>query len=183
MSFDPAAVTRAPVRYNYALRPFPYEEAPGIGVFARDETGAVYHTYSTYGRGVEVAMGTYHLLDLVPSGRDESKLDYGMEWVRHHDRYRHARRRSWLAPAAARGAGVVRRTEVLVVCLGVGGTRCVVGRPGVVRRGGSGALDLRPARPRRRGRVVQLASAAAGCGLKPSRARSLRLPPVDFIAG
>lgn len=94
VSFDPAAVARGPVRYNYALRPFPYEEAPGISGFARDETGAVYHTYSTYGRGLEVAMGTYHLLDLVPKGRDEAKLDYGMEWVRHHDRYRHARRRS-----------------------------------------------------------------------------------------
>ena len=32
-------------------------------------------------------MGAYHILDLVPKGRDESGLDYGMEWVRHHDRY------------------------------------------------------------------------------------------------
>ena len=58
-----------------------------MSVFARGADGAVYHTYSTYGRGVEFIMGAYHILDLVPKGRDEEKLDYGMEWVRHHDRY------------------------------------------------------------------------------------------------
>ena len=35
-------------------------------------------------------MGTYTLLDLVPRGRDEDALAYGMEWVRHHDRYESA---------------------------------------------------------------------------------------------
>src|SRR5205807_1580497 len=47
----------------------------------------VFHTYSTYGRGVEVMMGTYRLLDLTPKGRDERDTFYKMEWVRHHDRY------------------------------------------------------------------------------------------------
>jgi predicted dithiol-disulfide oxidoreductase (DUF899 family) len=55
-------------------------------VFYKDE-GDVFHTYSTYGRGVEVMMGTYRLLDLTPKGRDEKNVDYKMEWVRHHDRY------------------------------------------------------------------------------------------------
>lgn len=89
VSFAPEDVATGRVYYNYAPRPFPYEEAPGISVFARDEDGTVYHTYSTYGRGVEVVMGTYPLLDLTPKGRDEAGLDYGMEWVRHHDRYDH----------------------------------------------------------------------------------------------
>jgi predicted dithiol-disulfide oxidoreductase (DUF899 family) len=40
-----------------------------------------------YRRGVEVMMGVYNLLDLTPKGRDEDGLSYGMEWVRHHDRY------------------------------------------------------------------------------------------------
>jgi predicted dithiol-disulfide oxidoreductase (DUF899 family) len=57
---------------------------PGISVFYKDDAGAVFHTYSTYRRGVEVMMGTYNLLDLTPKGRDERE---GMEWVRHHDRY------------------------------------------------------------------------------------------------
>ena len=60
------------------------EELPGISVFYKDDAGDVFHTYSTYGRGVEVMMGTYNLLDLTPKGRDERD---GMEWVRHHDRY------------------------------------------------------------------------------------------------
>jgi len=87
VSFTPEEVASGRVRYNYGFRPFPHEEAPGVSVFARDDAGAVYHTYSTFGRGVELIMSTYRLLDVVPKGRDEAGLDYGMEWVRHHDRY------------------------------------------------------------------------------------------------
>ena len=54
-----------------ACSPFRAEEAPGISVFYKDDAGEVFHTYSTYGRGVEVMMGTYNLLDLTPKGRDE----------------------------------------------------------------------------------------------------------------
>lgn len=89
VSFAPEAVARGPVYYNYTQQEAPNYELPGISVFARDATGAVYHTYSTYGRGVELVMTTYRLLDLVPKGRDEEKLEYGMAWVRHHDRYEH----------------------------------------------------------------------------------------------
>lgn len=89
VSFTEKEMAAGPVNYNYTKLAFPYEEAPGISVFARDAGGAIYHTYSTYGRGVEVIMGTYDLLDLVPKGRDEDQLQYGMEWVRYHDRYEH----------------------------------------------------------------------------------------------
>lgn len=87
VSFAPEEVAAGSVYYNYGPRAFPHEEAPGVSVFARDAEGAIYHTYSTYGRGVEFIMGAYHILDLVPKGRDEAGLEYGMEWVRHHDRY------------------------------------------------------------------------------------------------
>jgi predicted dithiol-disulfide oxidoreductase (DUF899 family) len=87
VSFTRKEVAGGSVDYNYARRPFPVEEAPGISVFARDTAGTVYHTYSTYGRGVEVVMGTYNLLDLVPKGRDEDGLESAMSWMRHHDRY------------------------------------------------------------------------------------------------
>jgi predicted dithiol-disulfide oxidoreductase (DUF899 family) len=90
VSFTEKEMAGGLVDYNYTRRPFPSEEAPGISVFARDAAGTVYHTYSTYGRGVETVMGTYYLLDLVPKGRDEESLEYGMEWVRYHDRYDHA---------------------------------------------------------------------------------------------
>jgi predicted dithiol-disulfide oxidoreductase (DUF899 family) len=59
------------VYYNYDLQPFESEELPGISVFYKDEAGDVFHTYSTYRRGVEAMMGTYNLLDLTPKGRDE----------------------------------------------------------------------------------------------------------------
>jgi predicted dithiol-disulfide oxidoreductase (DUF899 family) len=87
VSFTEKEIARGSVDYNYTKMDFPKTEAPGISVFARDAKGTVYHTYSTYGRGVDVIMGTYHLLDLVPKGRDEDGLEYSMEWMRHHDRY------------------------------------------------------------------------------------------------
>lgn len=75
------------VDYNYTLQEFPSEEAPGISVFYKDESGDVFHTYSTYGRGLDALVGTYVILDFVPKGRDEDHLDFSMEWVRHHDKY------------------------------------------------------------------------------------------------
>lgn len=73
--------------YNYRLGSFPVTECPGVSSFARNEDGEVFHTYSAYSRGLENLLGIYNLLDLVPNGRNESELPYGMAWVRHHDRY------------------------------------------------------------------------------------------------
>lgn len=87
VSFTPEERAQGEVSYNYVMQPFPHEEAPGLSVFCRDDAGQVFHTYSTYGRGVEVMMGTYRLLDLTPKGRDEDGLEHSMGWVRHHDRY------------------------------------------------------------------------------------------------
>lgn len=87
VSFTPEAMAKGEVDYNYVMQSFPSEEAPGISVFIKNDAGEIFHTYSTYGRGVEVMMGTYAMLDLVPKGRDESQLSYSMAWVRHHDRY------------------------------------------------------------------------------------------------
>jgi predicted dithiol-disulfide oxidoreductase (DUF899 family) len=87
VSFAPQELANGEVNYNFAMRSFPVEEAPGISVFYRSDAGEVFHTYSTYGRGVEVMMGAYNLMDLTPQGRDERDVAYKMEWVRHHDRY------------------------------------------------------------------------------------------------
>lgn len=73
--------------YNYRETSFPEPEGPGISAFAKDEDGTVYHTYSAYGRGLDILITTYNLLDLAPRGRDEADLPYSMQWVRHHDRY------------------------------------------------------------------------------------------------
>jgi predicted dithiol-disulfide oxidoreductase (DUF899 family) len=73
--------------YNYDFKPFPVTEAPGISVFFKDDEGNIFHTYSSYARGLDIFLSTYNLLDIVPKGRDEDGLRYTMEWIRHHDRY------------------------------------------------------------------------------------------------
>ncbi|WP_295685770.1 thioredoxin family protein [uncultured Nevskia sp.] len=87
VSFTPEDKAGGQPVYNFDTQSFQGEEAPGVSVFYKDDAGDVFRTYSTYGRGVEVMMGTYALLDLVPKGRDEREVPYKMEWVRHHDRY------------------------------------------------------------------------------------------------
>ena len=92
VSFTPEQVAKGELYYNYGTTPYSHEEGPGISVFFKDPSGAVCHTYSTYGRGVEVMMGTYNMLDLMPKGRSERNVPHRMEWVRHHDRYEPAPR-------------------------------------------------------------------------------------------
>jgi predicted dithiol-disulfide oxidoreductase (DUF899 family) len=95
VSFRPQEVKQQ-VYYNYGVQPYECDELLGISVFYKGEAGEIFHTYSTYRRGVEAMMGTYALLDLTPKGRDEPHG--GMAWVRHHDRYEPA-------PAASAAAG------------------------------------------------------------------------------
>jgi predicted dithiol-disulfide oxidoreductase (DUF899 family) len=87
VSFTPEEIASGEIHYNYGIWPFAHEEWPGIGVFYKNDAGEVFHTYSTYGRGVEVMMGAYNMLDLTPKGRGERDVQHKMEWVRHHDRY------------------------------------------------------------------------------------------------
>jgi predicted dithiol-disulfide oxidoreductase (DUF899 family) len=75
------------VNYNYQKTHFGVEEAPGLSVFYKDAAGQIFHTYSTYARGLDALVGTYQFLDLVPKGRDEDGLAFSMAWVRHHDKY------------------------------------------------------------------------------------------------
>jgi predicted dithiol-disulfide oxidoreductase (DUF899 family) len=60
---------------------------PGLSVFYKDQDGAVFHTYSTYSRGLDGLIGAYNLLDVVPKGRDEDGFEFSMEWLRRHDDY------------------------------------------------------------------------------------------------
>jgi len=75
------------VYYNYCeIEPFS-TECHGISAFYKDEKGSVFHTYSTYGRGLDMMNTAYHYLDLVAKGRDEEAFDFTLAWVRHHDKY------------------------------------------------------------------------------------------------
>ncbi len=87
VTFTKEEVEQGKADYNYSVQEFPSEEAPGISVFYKDAAGAVYHTYSSFGRGVEAVVSTYMLLDMAPKGRDEDGLSFPMAWVRYHDRY------------------------------------------------------------------------------------------------
>ncbi len=75
------------VYYNYAMQKFPSEERPGASAFYKDAAGNLFHTYSTYGRGLDLLIGAYNWLDIAPKGRDEDGLAHTMAWVRHHDKY------------------------------------------------------------------------------------------------
>lgn len=90
VSFTPKDLAKGEIYYNYGAWPHAFEEWPGVSVFYKDDAGDVFHTYSTYGRGVEVMMGAYRMLDLTPKGRNEKDVEHKMEWVRHHDRYQSA---------------------------------------------------------------------------------------------
>jgi len=88
VSLAPQEKAAGRVLYNYEwIEKFPSEERPGVSVFYKNEAGEVFHTYSSYGRGLDMFIGAYHFLDIVPKGRDEQGLAFSMAWVRHHDRY------------------------------------------------------------------------------------------------
>ncbi len=83
VSFQPDESDKA---YNLdTMKPYG-QENPGLSAFRKDEGGAIYRTYSTYARGLDVLNGAYHLLDMTSKGRDEDPK-HPMSWVRRHDKY------------------------------------------------------------------------------------------------
>ena len=84
VSFTEEQVASGNVGYNFGTSPYALEELHGLSVFAKDEAGDVFHTYSSYARGYDILLGAHNYLDLTPKGRNEAGT---MSWVRHHDRY------------------------------------------------------------------------------------------------
>ncbi|MFA6265440.1 MAG: thioredoxin family protein [Pseudolabrys sp.] len=72
--------------YNFGTSTIFGDEMPGVSVFAK-RAGEVFHTYSTYARGLDILAGAYNLLDLVPKGRDEAALPWTMAWVKRRDEF------------------------------------------------------------------------------------------------
>jgi len=85
VSFTPEQIAAGQATYNYRAGAKPMEEMSGRSIFYKDESGAVFHTYSSFARGGEVMLSTYALLDMTPNGRNE-KSNLG-DWVKLHDRY------------------------------------------------------------------------------------------------
>jgi predicted dithiol-disulfide oxidoreductase (DUF899 family) len=84
----PEEMKAGKVYYNYReIEPFS-DQLHGVSVFHKDKNGDIFHTYSTYARGVDPLNAAYQFLDLTPNGRGEDmNSDHPSDWVRHHDKY------------------------------------------------------------------------------------------------
>jgi len=85
VTFTDEEMDKGEMYYNYRVTKFPASEGPGVSVFFKDDSGDIYHTYSTYARGLDILNGAYNMLDLTPLGRHENGK--GMAWLRRRDRY------------------------------------------------------------------------------------------------
>ncbi|MFK7778836.1 MAG: thioredoxin family protein [Gimesia sp.] len=85
VSFTKEQIAEESAIYNYQQTNKIAEEMPGMSVFVKDEEGRMFHTYSTYTRGLDILLGTHNFLDMTPNGRNEKST---MDWVRHHDKYK-----------------------------------------------------------------------------------------------
>ena len=87
VSFTEEDEARGTVLYNFATTDYASDELPGFSVFAKDDGGNVFHTYSVFARGTELLGTTYSFLDLTPKGRSEPPGGNLTDWVRYHDQY------------------------------------------------------------------------------------------------
>ncbi len=89
VSFTDEALADDASVYNFNRKPMPIRELPGISVFFKDSHADIYHTYSTFARGLDTFLTAYRYMEITPKGRDEAQTG-GMGWLRHHDRYNDA---------------------------------------------------------------------------------------------
>jgi len=87
VTFDPPETDTSKKNYNFATQHFGGPEAPGVSVFSKEEDGGVFHTYSTFARGLDDFLTAYRFLDVVPKGRDEAGFDFPMTWIRRRTEY------------------------------------------------------------------------------------------------
>ncbi len=88
VSFTKEDLATGKVTYNFTETPVPGESAstelPGLSSFYKEDSGNIFHTYSSYARGGEELIGTLMIFDRAPKGRNEKTT---MDFVRHHDEY------------------------------------------------------------------------------------------------
>jgi predicted dithiol-disulfide oxidoreductase (DUF899 family) len=87
VAFGPENPVGGAAEYNYGPGDPGFADREGISVFYRSGGGRVFHTYSTYARGIDMMNAAYQYLDLVPNGRGEAGHDDPQYWVRRHDEY------------------------------------------------------------------------------------------------
>jgi predicted dithiol-disulfide oxidoreductase (DUF899 family) len=87
VSFTPEQIKSGALPYNYGKIKMKIDELQGVSAFYRDKNGDIYHTYSSYARGIDLMNNTYNFLDLTAKGRDEDP-EASQNWVRYHDQYK-----------------------------------------------------------------------------------------------
>lgn len=87
VSFTSDQLETGETRYNYKDGASVGPEMPGLSVFVKNSDEEIFHTYSTFSRGLDALNPVYQILDLVPAGRDEDELPSPMSWLRRHDEY------------------------------------------------------------------------------------------------
>ena len=109
VSFTKDDEAKGKVYYNYEMGEFMSDELPGLSVFYKNDEGDVFHSYSCYARGLDILVGTYNFLDLVPKGRDEDPAAT-MDWVRRRRKYVGRKRENMTAKDYLAEAVVIERT-------------------------------------------------------------------------
>ena len=88
VSFTPAELAAGRAYFNYDYCSPGIEDIAGNSVFYKDESGEIFHTYSSYARGGEDYLAIYRILEATPKGRNEHGPHGGMtDWVRPHNMY------------------------------------------------------------------------------------------------
>jgi predicted dithiol-disulfide oxidoreductase (DUF899 family) len=85
VSFTPEEEANKKALFNYKMQDPDSSDREGASIFYKNAKGNIFHTYSTYARGIDMVNTAYHYLDLVPKGRDEEKT--GPSWLRRRDEY------------------------------------------------------------------------------------------------
>jgi len=99
VSFTDEQMASGKLDYNYEIieQRYGLNELPGMSVFDKDESGQVFHTYSSYARGNEELIGAFIYFDMTPKGRNETTI---MDWVKRNDEYEQPRAASCCHTAA-----------------------------------------------------------------------------------
>lgn len=86
VSFTDDEIVGGAATYNHRPAMYPLREYPGLLIFTKDAHGSIFHTYSTFARGLDSFLTAYRFIEIAPKGRDEEP-GQGMAWLRHRDRY------------------------------------------------------------------------------------------------
>jgi predicted dithiol-disulfide oxidoreductase (DUF899 family) len=87
VSFTQEELAKKEAFYNYIKQDTGVSDKEGVSVFYKNPSGQIFHTYSTFERGIDTFNVAYHYLDIVPKGRDEEGHEFRQYWVRRHDEY------------------------------------------------------------------------------------------------